>query len=50
MAAAHDHAAATAIRVQLYRYRSPSPAEVVAGDDVVGHYEHPLHFDAEALR
>lgn len=48
--AAREHPDATRVRVQLYRYRSLPPDAVRAGAKPRGHYEHPMRFDAEALR
>lgn len=48
--AAREHPDAPRIRIQLYRYDSPPPAEVQAEQTPAGHYEHARRFDAEALR
>ena len=48
--AARDFPAATDVRVRLWRYRSPSPAQRMAGTLPEGHYEHERTFEAQALR
>ncbi|GAB4528940.1 MAG: hypothetical protein Tsb0020_45960 [Haliangiales bacterium] len=49
-AAARAFPEAVEIRARLYRYPSPSPAQVRAGDAPPGRYEHERRFDAAALR
>lgn len=48
--AAREHPRATRVRVQLYRYASLTPAQVLAGEPKQGRYEHARRFDAEGLR
>lgn len=48
--AAREHPEATRVRIQLYRYDTLVPARVLDGEQPRGRYEHPLIFEAEALR
>jgi len=48
--AAREHPEAPRVLVRLYRYDTPTPQQVAAGETPAGRYEHAMRFDAEALR